>query len=142
MSKPSFHFEECEVPSFFSDKEIRRWLEQVVSSYSFTIGSLAFIFCHDDYLLNMNRQYLNHDYFTDVITFDYTVGKKISGDIFISTDTVQSNAVEFRTTYEEELHRVIVHGVLHLMGFKDKSEDEALLMRQHEDKALELLKTL
>jgi rRNA maturation RNase YbeY len=142
MSKPSFHFEGCEAPSFFSDKEIRRWLEQVVSSYSFTIGSLAFIFCHDDYLLNMNRQYLNHDYFTDVITFDYTVGKKISGDIFISTDTVQSNAVEFRTTYEEELHRVIVHGVLHLMGFKDKSEDEALLMRQHEEKALELLKTL
>jgi rRNA maturation RNase YbeY len=142
MSKPSFHFEGCEAPSFFSGMLSRKWLEQVVAGYSYKINSLAFIFCRDEYLLQINRQYLQHDYYTDVITFDYTEGLKISGDVFISLDTVQSNAEEFKVTFEEELNRVIVHGVLHLMGLKDKSADEALLMRQHEEKALELLKTL
>jgi rRNA maturation RNase YbeY len=142
MSKPSFHFEECESPFFFSCKITRQWLEQVVSGYSYKIDALSFIFCHDDYLLKINQQYLNHDYYTDVITFDYTEGRKISGDIFISIDMVQANAIEYKTTYEEELYRVIVHGVLHLMGFKDKSDEEILLMRQNEAKALELFKTL
>jgi rRNA maturation RNase YbeY len=142
MSKPSFHFEECESPFFFSCKKIRLWLEQIVCSYSYKINSLAFIFCHDDYLLKINQKYLSHDYYTDVITFDYTEERKISGDIFISIDTVQANAIKYKTTYEEELYRVMVHGVLHLMGFKDKSDDEILLMRQNEAKALELFKTL
>jgi rRNA maturation RNase YbeY len=142
MSKSSFYFEECETPSFFSGNTVNRWLERVVSGYSYKVGSLAFIFCRDDYLLEVNRKYLNHDYYTDVITFDYTEGKRVAGDIFISLDTVQANAIEFKATYEEELHRVIVHGVLHLMGFKDKSEEEILLMRQSEENALELLKTL
>jgi rRNA maturation RNase YbeY len=142
MSNPSFHFEECEAPPFFSTKVVQQWLEKVVSGHSRKIGPLAFIFCNDEYLLKINQQYLGHDYYTDVITFDYTRGRNISGDIFISLDTVQSNAMEFGTTYEEELHRVIVHGVLHLMGFKDKSDDEANLMRQNENMALELLKTL
>jgi rRNA maturation RNase YbeY len=142
MSRPSFYFEGCEAPSFFSDKAIRRWLEQVVSEYSYKVDSLAFIFCRDDYLLKINQQYLNHDYYTDVITFDYTTGKKLSGDVFISIDMVQANAMQYESTYEEELCRVIVHGVLHLMGFKDKSDEERSLMRQNEERALKLFKTL
>jgi rRNA maturation RNase YbeY len=142
MSKPSFYFEQCEAPSFFNHGITKQWLEQVVVGYSYKINSLVFIFCHDDYLLKINQQYLNHDYYTDVITFDYTKGKNISGDIFISVDMVQSNAAEYQTTYEDELYRVMIHGVLHLMGFKDKSDDEILLMRQNEMKALELFKTL
>ena len=106
------------------------------------MGAISFIFCNDDYILDVNRKYLNHDYYTDVITFDYREGKVLSGDVFISLDTVQSNALEFGTTYEEELHRVIVHSVLHLIGFKDKSDNDAQEMRQNENHCLELLKTL
>ena len=92
--------------------------------------------------MNIYWKYLNHDYYTDVITFDYREGKILSGDVFISLDTVQSNALEFNTTYEDELHRVIVHSVLHLIGYKDKTDEDARVMRLNENYCLGLLKTL
>ena len=114
----------------------------VAKNYVCELGAISFIFCNDDYLLDVNRKYLNHDYYTDIITFDYREGDILSGDIFISLDTVRSNAKEFGSTFKDELHRVIVHGVLHLIGFNDKSEEESLVMRENENKCLELLKTL
>ena len=142
MSEIYFYNEECEFPAFFSEEKVTRWLQLVAADYSLELGTISFIFCNDDYILDVNRKYLNHDYYTDVITFDYREGKVLSGDVFISLDTVQSNALEFDATYENELHRVIVHSVLHLIGFKDKSDEDAKEMRQNENHCLELLKTL
>lgn len=141
MSEIFFYVEECEFPSFFSEEKVRQWLQVVAQDYQYELGNLSFIFCNDDYILDVNRKYLNHDYYTDVITFDYRVGKVLSGDVFISLDTVQSNGTEFGTGYESELHRVIVHSVLHLIGFKDKTDAAAAEMRLHENHCLELLKT-
>lgn len=142
MSEIYFYNEECEFPAFFSEEKVTRWLQLVAADYSLELGTISFIFCNDDYILDVNRKYLNHDYYTDVITFDYREGKILSGDVFISLDTVQSNALEFDDTYENELHRVIVHSVLHLIGFKDKSDEDVKEMRQNENHCLELLKTL
>jgi rRNA maturation RNase YbeY len=103
------------------------------------IGNLCFIFCTDDFLLDINKKYLEHDYFTDVITFDYTVDNSVSGDIFISVERVDENAREFGVSFEHELSRVMYHGVLHLCGYKDKSEDEARTMREKEDFYLKTL---
>jgi probable rRNA maturation factor len=107
-----------------------------------TIGEITYIFCDDDKILEVNRQYLNHDYYTDIITFDYSDGDKISGDIFISLDTVKSNSQMYTTDYQEELFRVIIHGVLHLCGLSDSSEDEKKKMRDAENSALNILKTI
>lgn len=142
MSELHFFSEECDIPSFFNEKRVRQWLQAVADDYSFQLGAISFIFCNDYYILDVNRKYLNHDYYTDVITFDYSERKILSGDVFISLDTVQSNALEFNTTYDDELHRVIVHSVLHLMGFKDKLDVDAKEMRQNENHCLELLKTI
>lgn len=142
MSEIYFYNEECEFPAFFSEEKVTRWLQLVAADYSLELGTISFIFCNDDYILDVNKKYLNHDYYTDVITFDYREGKVLSGDVFISLDTVQSNALEFGATYENELNRVIVHSVLHLIGFKDKSDEDAKEMRQNENHCLELLKTL
>ena len=107
------------------------------------LGPLTYIFTDDPTILDVNRQFLNHDYFTDIITFDDTRGRRISGDMFISLDTVASNAAEVsRRPYEEELHRVIIHGVLHLCGINDKGPGEREIMEQHEDDALRLLATI
>lgn len=141
MSEIFFYREECELPSFFSEERVRQWLQVVAQDYQYELGNLSFIFCKDDYILDVNRKYLNHDYYTDVITFDYRVGKVLSGDVFISLDTVQSNASDFGTGFENELHRVIVHSVLHLIGFKDKTDIDAAEMRRQENHCLELLKT-
>ena len=103
---------------------------------------MNYIFCDDEYILSVNRQYLQHDYYTDVITFDYSHGNILSGDVFISLDTVRSNADLFAVTYEEEFHRVLCHAVLHLIGFKDKTEPDSAQMRQNENICLDLLKTL
>lgn len=142
MKEVLFFNEEVEFPVFFSDSFVCRWLEIIAQHYSKSIGTLSFIFCDDDYILNVNRQYLKHDYFTDVITFDYCEGDLLSGDIFISLDTVQSNAKDFDTTYENELHRVICHSILHLIGFKDKTDSDSIQMRSNENICLELLKTV
>lgn len=129
-------------PDFFSEDEINRWLDAIASAYSKEIGALSFIFCTDDYILDINRKYLSHDYYTDVITFDDCEDNLLSGDVFISLDTVLSNSELYKSFFEDEFHRVVCHSVLHLIGFKDKTDSDSIVMRQNENKCLELLKTL
>lgn len=131
-------FEEVEIPGL--DPEFfALWLEKVCASHRKELGEVTLIFCSDDYLLEMNRQHLDHDYYTDIITFDYTEDNIVSGDLFISKDRLEDNADSFNTSFTNELQRVVVHGVLHLCGFGDKSEEEELKMRQLENEALELI---
>lgn len=119
--------------------KMEAWFREVVSRETKTLGDICLIFCSDNYLLEINQQHLNHDYFTDIVTFDYTVDEEVSGDLFISVDRIRENALDFGVSFEEELHRVCIHGVLHLCGYKDKSESDELLMRQMENEALSLL---
>lgn len=118
---------------------ISAWIEKIVSREILELGELTYIFCDDETILEVNQKFLNHDYYTDVITFDYTEENIISGDIYISLDTVKSNSELYNTTFLEELYRVIIHGVLHLCGYKDKSDKDEKLMRQKEDEALKML---
>ena len=122
-----------------SRTKIKQWIKQLIEAKGKKTGNITYIFCDDEYLLEVNKQYLQHDYYTDVITFDYVENDLISGDIFISTDRVRENALAFGSSETEELHRVIIHGALHLLGLKDKSEKEASQMRQAENEALKLL---
>ena len=115
-----------------------RWLKMVAGSEIRKIGDINVIFCSDNYILDVNIKYLQHDYFTDIITFDYCEGKVLSGDLFISVDSVRENSIEFGTDFEEELHRVIVHGVLHLIGYDDHTEEDKKLMRQKENYYLQM----
>jgi rRNA maturation RNase YbeY len=117
-------------------RETNRWIKEIVASYQKRVGEVTYIFCSDEEILHINRQYLNHDYYTDIITFDYSEADTISGDLFISLDTVKSNSETFHTDYPEELHRVMIHGVLHLCGFNDKSPEDEKLMREKENEAL------
>lgn len=117
---------------------IRAWIKDVAASYNKRVGEIAYIFCDDEKILDINRQYLQHDYYTDVITFDYSEKKVISGDIFISLDTVKTNAKKYSQPYLTELHRVIIHGVLHLCGINDKGQGEREKMEEAEDKALSM----
>lgn len=114
------------------------WVRAVAASYGKRVGEVAYIFCDDEKILEVNRQYLQHDYFTDIITFDYCEGDVLSGDLFISLDTVRSNAELFHRPYDEELHRVIIHGILHLVGINDKGPGEREIMEAAENKALEM----
>lgn len=122
-------------------RETTAWLRQVAATYGKKIGDVAYIFCDDEKILEVNRQYLKHDYYTDIITFDYTEGNTLHGDIFISLDTVRSNSEQQHTAYYEELHRVIVHGILHLCGINDKGPGEREIMEAAENKALLLKKS-
>lgn len=115
------------------------WLQQVIRKEGKTPGDISYIFCDDEYMLERNIAFLNHDTYTDIITFDECVGDVVSGSILISVDRVGENAEKFKKTYENEFLRVLVHGTLHLCGYKDKTESEAKLMRQKEDEALALL---
>lgn len=115
-----------------------RWLKMVAGSEIRKIGDVNVIFCSDNYILDVNMKYLQHDYFTDIITFDYCEGKVLSGDLFISVDSVRENSIEFGTDFEEELHRVIVHGVLHLIGYDDHTEEDKKVMRQKENYYLQM----
>lgn len=115
------------------------WIERVAASHNRIVGPLVYIFCNDDKIIEVNRQFLQHDYYTDIITFDYSRGRMISGDMFISLDTVRSNAEMLGCQYEKELRRVIIHGVLHLCGIDDKGPGEREIMEQNEDKALAML---
>ena len=119
--------------------DVRNWVKQVAQLHGKRVGEISYIFCDDEKILEVNRQYLQHDYYTDIITFDYTEGNIISGDLFISLDTVRTNAEQQQTTYDEELHRVIIHGVLHLCGINDKGPGEREIMEAAENKALQLL---
>lgn len=118
--------------------DVRNWIKQVAASHGFRVGEISYIFCDDEKILEVNRQYLQHDYYTDIITFDYTEGDKIAGDLFISIDTVRTNAEQFAQPFEKELHRVIIHGILHLCGINDKGPGEREVMEQHENEALAL----
>ena len=116
------------------------WIKDTIQTEGKRVGDISFIFCSDNYLLEVNKNYLDHDYFTDIITFDYVEGFLISGDIFISVDRVLDNSVEFKTTFENELNRILIHGVLHLLGYKDKDKKDKLLMTEKENIYLKLLK--
>lgn len=120
-------------------RDTSAWVKAVAASYGKKVGEIAYIFVDDEEILRVNREYLQHDYYTDIITFDYTEGNTISGDLFISLDTVRTNAEQFDKPYAEELHRVIIHGILHLCGINDKGPGEREIMEAAEDKALALL---
>jgi probable rRNA maturation factor len=117
-------------------EKLRQWISKVIESEGKTPGPVSFIFCSDEFLLKMNIEHLQHDYYTDIITFDYCEGKVVSGDLFISVDRVRDNASEMDIPFEVELHRVMVHGVLHLLGYGDKTETEEKAMRIREDRHL------
>ena len=121
-------------------RETTAWIKKVAASHGRKVGDIAYIFCNDEKILEVNRQYLQHDYYTDIITFDYDEDDVISGDLFISRDTVRTNAEQVGATYEEELHRVIIHGILHLCGINDKGPGEREIMEENENKALAMLK--
>ncbi len=114
---------------------VREWLGSIISAHTFKLVALNYIFCSDDYLLEINKEYLEHDYYTDIITFDQSEENGLlEGDIFISIHRVQENAIKQETSFENELSRVLAHGLLHLLGFKDKTDEEQKVMRQEEDK--------
>lgn len=119
-----------------------KWLRLVAESEIRRLGDITIIFCSDNYILDVNQKYLQHDYFTDIITFDYCEGDKLSGDLFISVDSVRENAIEYGTEFEEELHRVIVHGILHLIGYDDHTEEDIAVMRKKENYYLSLREVL
>lgn len=119
-------------------RENTAWVKAVAASYGKRVGEIAYIFVDDEKILEVNRQYLGHDYYTDIITFDYCEGDVISGDLFISLDTVRTNAERVGATYEEELHRVIIHGILHLCGINDKGPGEREIMEAAEDKVFHI----
>ena len=131
----SYQTEGVEMPDIKKSK-ITAWIKAVAETYGKRTGEIAYVFCSDEKILEVNRQYLQHDYYTDIITFDYCEGDRISGDLFISLDTVRSNAELVGATYEEELHRVIIHGILHLCGINDKGPGEREIMEAAENKAL------
>ena len=122
-------------------RDTSAWIKKVAASYGKTVGEVGYLFCDDENILEVNREYLQHDYYTDIITFDYDEGDQINGDLVISLDTVRTNAELFGKTYEEELHRVIIHGILHLCGINDKGPGEREIMEAAENKALAMLDT-
>ncbi|WP_039877132.1 rRNA maturation RNase YbeY [Hoylesella pleuritidis] len=123
-------------------RETSVWIETVAATYDRRIGEIGYMFVDDEKILEINREYLGHDYYTDIITFDYDESDVLNGDIVISVDTVRSNAEQFGKSFDDELHRVIIHGILHLCGINDKGPGERELMEAAEDRALTLLKLL
>ena len=114
------------------------WISNVISSEMRSEGEINYIFCDDDYLVEINQHYLDHDTLTDIISFDYSIGKELHGDVYISIERVRENAVDFKVPFEEELKRVLIHGVLHYCGYKDKSEEDEKLMRQKEEEKMKM----
>lgn len=137
MATISFHTEDVSF-ELSSKLLLKSWIKEVISLHGKKQGPIHYIFCSDEYLLGMNRQYLQHDEFTDIITFDYTEKNLVSGDIFISIERIRENANERSIEFDMELRRVMIHGVLHLLGLKDKTDQEAAKMRSAEDQALKL----
>lgn len=121
------------------EKLLENWIEEVALNHGFEVGEINYIFCDDAYLLKLNVEFLQHDTLTDVISFDNSLGKLINGDIFISVERVTENAKEYNVAFDDELQRVMIHGILHYMGFKDKTDDEVKQMRSAENTALKLL---
>lgn len=120
-------------------RKTNAWIKSVAAKYGKKIGEIAYIFCDDAKILEVNQTYLKHDYFTDIITFDYCEGAILNGDIFISLDTVRANAQEFGVTFDNELHRILIHGILHLCGQADKTPDARLEMTRKENEALQMI---
>lgn len=132
MNSVEFYFEDID-PISIHENILSLQLNSLIKKELKEVGDITVIFCSDEYLLEMNKEYLNHDYYTDIITFDYVEGNVISGDLFISVDRVRDNALQFDSTLLKELYRVVFHGTLHLVGYKDKTEDEKVVMRSKED---------
>lgn len=130
-----YYAEEVKLPAI-KKRETSAWVKQVAAKYGKKTGDISYIFCSDEKILQVNREYLQHDYYTDIITFDYSEGDVISGDLFISLDTVKTNAEKFGAPYAEELHRTIIHGILHLCGINDKGPGEREIMEKNENEAL------
>lgn len=128
----SYHFEDTDFV-FKGKAKNNFWLKTVAESEIRRLGDISIIFCSDNYILDINQRYLSHDYFTDIITFDYCEGDRLSGDLFISVDSVRENAAEYGTDFTEELNRVMVHGILHLIGYDDHTEEDIALMRSKEN---------
>lgn len=127
--------------SFKKRTILKQWIKTIVENNKKEVGEISYIFCSDEQLLEINKEFLNHDYYTDIITFDYSETDVVSGDLFISIERIKDNAKTLKTSYQEELHRVIIHGVLHLLGYKDKTEEESENMRKLEDESLLILST-
>lgn len=121
-----------------NEQAFSNWISEVITSESKKEGEINYVFCDDNYLLEINQQYLNHDTLTDIISFDYSVGNELHGDIFISIERVKENAVDFNVSFDNELKRVMIHGVLHYCGYKDKSEEDERLMRSKEEEKMKL----
>lgn len=134
----SYLSEDVKMPTL-KRRILTQWIKEVAATYNKKVGDITYIFCSDTKILEVNQQYLQHDYYTDIITFDYSEKATISGDLFISIDTVKTNAEQFQTDYAEELHRTIIHGVLHLCGINDKGEGEREIMEGAENSALSML---
>lgn len=134
----TYSSENVKMPSI-KKREVTKWIRAVAASYGRKVGEVGYLFCDDEKILEVNREYLQHDYYTDIITFDYDEGDTINGDLVISLDTVRTNAEQFGKAYEEELMRVIIHGILHLCGINDKGPGEREIMEAEEDRALSLL---
>lgn len=134
----SFFSQEVSLPTF-DQRKITDWIKKTAAFYGKRAGDISYVFCSDDRILEVNRQFLQHDYYTDVITFDYSEADIVSGDIFISVDTVRSNAEQFGQFYERELRRIIIHGVLHLCGQEDKTPETRRVMTEKEELALKTL---
>ena len=124
--------------SLDNETDFSNWLSEVISSELKTEGEINYIFCDDNYLVKINQQFLDHDTLTDIISFDYSIGNELHGDVFISVERVIENAQDFKVTFEEELRRVIVHGILHYCGYKDKNEEDEKLMRQKEEEKIKM----
>ncbi|GHT88698.1 endoribonuclease YbeY [Bacteroidia bacterium] len=133
----AIHYEAVDIKSpKIKRRDTTNWIKKIVAQYQKRVGEISYIFCSDAEILRINNLYLKHDYYTDIITFDYSEGDTLSGDLFISLETVKSNSLQFATDYDEELHRVMIHGILHLCGFKDKSPEDEKVMREKENEAL------
>ena len=133
----TYNVENVKMPAI-KRRETTAWIRRVADTYGKKVGEVGYLFCDDEHILEVNREYLGHDYYTDIITFDYCEGNTLSGDLVISLDTVRTNAEKFHKNYDEELHRVIIHGLLHLCGLNDKGPGEREVMEAAEDKALAL----
>lgn len=136
----AIHFAQTEITFKLKNKQtLKTWIKKVIDKEKLNLGEIAYSFCSDNELLKINQQFLEHDTYTDIITFDYREGKVVNGEIHISVDRLKENAEKFKTTFELELHRVMIHGVLHICGYKDKSKLHKEEMRKKEDSSLKLL---
>ena len=129
------HSEGVSIPNLNKSK-IKSWIQKIIEIEGYVLGEVNIIFVNNEYLLNINKQFLSHDYYTDIITFDYCEDKKISGDLFLSIEMIEENALKLKIPFLDEINRVVIHGALHLMGFTDKTESDTKIMRDKEDKCL------